>query len=623
MKEIRFDEDRTGVIVWPSSSEQVTIEKMSFISLNYYSWTSVFCYFFNLSDISSLYWISRCCDAVLIAEGFLEIDRDHVVYENRRKDQQSLIFSTGKVACNKCGLVSRIIDLVNATVEPTVFNKTLICSSRNKPWYFTIDLSNTTKPRTGNATGGFEFLLMEDVRNHLGFSYYIRESSGNQTWGAIKNGTWRGILSQLIYREAHFALGDLTILYPKNLYFDFTYPYDFDVLAFVSKLEVRVLSSLVFIQLMDAGSWISLLVLTTITCAFLVAACKLSDVRASMTAVVLRGVEYVYAALVQPSVEFPYRAGPGAEIVLLIWKTGIFVLGSALSASLVTFIATPGFEAVIDTMKEWASFLLSHRDSRICMTLANYQNFFEQSDDLVIPPEAAHIGKFVFRNCLKWSSPRIVNEIVMGTNGFWLGERVEMTAEFIEAGKGGGLARAHVSGQYLNIMHQGIVLQRGCAFSIVLQNVTRGLFETGHLIHYKKKLNMYDLPAVTADRTFSPLGLSNISGLVTSILALEAALILVLLVELALLFRRLRLSRQRNTECAIRRKRALDGDAFAGQNVSSSSASSSLSTFSLTIYSLKKSANDHHRNRFDYNFMVDGGISLSGKFPLKRFEEDS
>lgn len=535
-REIQFDDDRTGVVVWSSSVERINVERISAVSMNHYPWISLFCHFFNVTNIPPMLWLSECCDALLITEGFLEVDEEHLVYNDRQEYQQILVFSSGRLnlACNKCGLTAIITNLEDAIVEPSPFNKTLICTSESIEWYFTVEFANGSEPRVGSATGGFEFWLIEDVSNHLGFEYAVQESPGDASWGALINGTWTGRLDHLAKRRVHFALGDVTILYPRNLCFDHTYPHDFDVLAFVSKLKTRTLSSSVFIKLMDAGCWLALLALTMTTCTLLVVTRKFNNMRASAPSVIFRATEFIYGALVQPTMAFPYKTRSGFRVVELIWTTGLFFLGKALSGSLVMFIASPGFEAIIDTMKDCATFFGSHRDSRLCMELGNYENFFDKSNDVIITPEAAEISKYVNQECMNWPDRQIVDEILRGANVLWFSEKTVLTAEFLTAAsRGGKLNAAHVSKDHLNVMHQGILLQRGCAFSTAFQNATRILFETGHIIHYKRKLDISELPPVVTERTFSPLELSSISDFVTSTFIVESAMILALLIELS------------------------------------------------------------------------------------------
>lgn len=534
MDGIHFDEARTGVIVWPSSTEKVTLGRLGFISRKYYSWISTFCYFFNSTDMPSILWLSRCCDAIVMGEGFLEVDTVNVIYEERQTFQQILIFSLGElgVACNKCGLAHRITNLRNATVDTSIFNKTLVCAAKNMDWYFTVEFFDAMAPKAGRATGGFEYMLMEDVRSRLGFEYTVQSVGLGEKWGTIKNGSWDGPLSLLSERKAQFALGDLTILHPRNSYFDYTYPHDFDVLALVSEPEARVFSSSVFLQLMDTGSWLSLFLLALKTCAVLAAGRKDDRSRTAVQSVIFRGLEFIFAALVQPSMAFPYETRSAVRGLLLIWTTGLFVLGKALSACLVMFIATPGFEWIIDTMNQCVSFLLTHPDARLCMSDGNYQNFFDPSSDVAMSWEAAQMTGYVYHECLTWSKQRTVNEVSQGKHTLLISEKVHLMAELMSAAlKGGQSPTTHVSREHLNIMHQGILLQRGCAFSRVWQKLTRILFETGHIIHYKRTLNMFDLPPAIVEHTFSPLGLSSIGDFVAGILALETVMILVLLIE--------------------------------------------------------------------------------------------
>lgn len=522
----------TGVILTAENSSQMTLHKVKAISIEHFPWTTVICHFHNVSDLPSTPWrLWECCDACILAEGSIEVNQANVIFEQKTHHDQVLVFSVGAtgMACGQCGFLEPTADAGEFRKTLTVFNRTLLAVGLNKPPYIQVDFD---RPTLGRDMGGFEYLMMRDISRFLGFRYEVTTIPGVVPWGMKVNGTYVGLLKMLVERRAHFAVGDVTLFSPRNVFLDHTFPHDFDVLTSVSRVNVKKFASRTLLRALDSCSWVAILCLTLATCLVLAAASQLTAHRKSAWAVFLTGFEYIYTAVVQPSsaklliAEVPLRG------LLGLWSVCLFLLYSLVSGRLVTLITTPNLDGIVNTHQQWYALLKKRPDSRICLSESHLFNLLRSQSRNSMSDFSVAIEPRVYEPCLHWSGDRITEEIVLGQNGFWIEEAARIREHFNRAAKSrsGNRAMAHIA-PGLSIANQAIFLQKACAFTESMGRASRLILETGHLIHYKKQLDVYSMPVVILERDVKPVKIDSLDSIFYNLFVILFGLIAVLLAE--------------------------------------------------------------------------------------------
>ncbi|KAL8564050.1 hypothetical protein ACOMHN_016339 [Nucella lapillus] len=103
--------------------------------------------------------------------------------------------------------------------EKALENTTLIVAAVVEPPYVVVD------PTAPSGYRGFCIDLLNEIADAKKFNYSIYQVS---TYGKLlnaENGTWNGIMDELINRRADIGLGGMTITYDRENYVDFTKPF--------------------------------------------------------------------------------------------------------------------------------------------------------------------------------------------------------------------------------------------------------------------------------------------------------------------------------------------------------------------------------------------------------------
>lgn len=74
----------------------------------------------------------------------------------------------------------------------------------------------------------------------LNFSYDVQKETQDQNWGALENGTWTGMLGDLVYNDKHLVINLFLVNYERWRDFDTTYPYHAEGFGFLAPLPPPV-----------------------------------------------------------------------------------------------------------------------------------------------------------------------------------------------------------------------------------------------------------------------------------------------------------------------------------------------------------------------------------------------
>ena len=91
-------------------------------------------------------------------------------------------------------------------------------------------------PSNPEKCEGLAVDILEIISKKLQFSYAIQLAPPDFNWGSKENGTWDGMLLQLINGEKHLAINTFVLTEDRNSDFDTTYPYYTEKFSFAIKL---------------------------------------------------------------------------------------------------------------------------------------------------------------------------------------------------------------------------------------------------------------------------------------------------------------------------------------------------------------------------------------------------
>lgn len=112
-----------------------------------------------------------------------------------------------------------------------------------------------------NEWYGFCIELLDAIRETVPFEYEIREAEG-QSYGTLnENGSWNGMIRELIEKRSDIALGSLWVMAEREKVVDFTVPY-YDLVGLtIMMLKTKTSTSLFkFLTVLENEVWLCILV---------------------------------------------------------------------------------------------------------------------------------------------------------------------------------------------------------------------------------------------------------------------------------------------------------------------------------------------------------------------------
>ncbi|XP_029051723.2 ionotropic receptor 25a [Osmia bicornis bicornis] len=111
-----------------------------------------------------------------------------------------------------------------------------------------------------NEYFGFCIDLLNEIRETVGFQYEIREADDKMYGNLNPNGSWNGMMKELIEKRADIALGSLWVTAEREVVVDFTVPY-YDLVGLsIMMLKTKTTTSLFkFLTVLENEVWFCIL----------------------------------------------------------------------------------------------------------------------------------------------------------------------------------------------------------------------------------------------------------------------------------------------------------------------------------------------------------------------------
>ncbi|XP_071527006.1 LOW QUALITY PROTEIN: glutamate receptor ionotropic, delta-2-like [Panulirus ornatus] len=220
----------------------------------------------------------------------------------------------------------------------------------------------------GDVVGMGEAMLQE-ISGRLNFSYHLQEIPPDGFWGELINGTWVGMLGQVVRREKDFLINGMAVLLDRYHATDFTVPYFSDSYSVTLQVPPAVPRWLSVVYPFGGWVWVSLvgaLLLVSLTFHLLLVQGGYTSIYSSRVDVLSTAVWLSRTLLRQAAPRVP--AVPGCRPFLVCWWLAGLVLSTSYMGNLIAFLTVPSQARKIASLEE-----LARADVRIHML--DYGNF--------------------------------------------------------------------------------------------------------------------------------------------------------------------------------------------------------------------------------------------------------
>ncbi|KAK3096044.1 hypothetical protein FSP39_022435 [Pinctada imbricata] len=164
----------------------------------------------------------------------------------------------------KSGMMTSVEHLGNWTeADGLHLNLTRLLKKAGRKTYRVV-ISPTYEPfvyRLGNGSyKGYCIDLLDKIRDIMGFDYTLYESPDGLVGSLGENGTWNGVIKELIEDKADIAVGPLSVMAERENVVDFTVPY-YDLVGLTILMPKPILTYgwFRFIEVLDTTVWMGII----------------------------------------------------------------------------------------------------------------------------------------------------------------------------------------------------------------------------------------------------------------------------------------------------------------------------------------------------------------------------
>ncbi|GFS90773.1 lig_chan-Glu_bd domain-containing protein, partial [Nephila pilipes] len=202
---------------------------------------------------------------------------------------------------------------------------------------------------------GIEAELIKSITTKLNVEYEIVTPDDEQYGIELEDGNWTGIIGMLHRGEADIGIANLGIYEDRYRTVDYTSPYLMEGLHFCLLKSVYRDELFVFFHLFDFSTWMYLLGSLFITAVVILIILK---ERETLSSVIL----YLFGNLLSQTLVFHKRIY-NWKIIFTSWLLFAFVMSSAYSGALLSFLTLPSEAKTVETFLELAEAVAkgSHR----------------------------------------------------------------------------------------------------------------------------------------------------------------------------------------------------------------------------------------------------------------------
>ncbi|XP_070377464.1 probable glutamate receptor isoform X2 [Dermacentor albipictus] len=438
----------------------------------------------------------KCCRALNIGFGQPDVPQDLIALEQRAAGGVTLILYAAndfRIACTYCGFMRRRNNRFDYL--PGLSGAHLLVSAVNNTPYVVVDKRGPDGEF--QVQEGVELSLLKAISQRLNFTYSLNVDSPE--YGALKNGTWTGLIGDVLYRESHLAISEISFTRQRTEVISYLYPVLYDVLSYVTKAPRVIPFAMAIIKPFNENTWTLLVLSVAMSTAFLFI------LRWSPASTRRRDTPDFWFLISTLSRQNPWEEehpSAGYRVFLGPWWLFVTVLTTLYSGRLVAIMSV----AVHDT---WISDLdtlekaLVRREVRVCTHSKTI--FIEYI-------KVATSGAFyqVRVNQLERDGGRtvLVSNRQTGLNRALHHKYVYVDSRLsLLTGLGlVGEEDAHnlrVVRDHLGVEYCGFVFQKGCPLRETFTARSRALFETGHTLRWMSDALRFTLPPYLDPDTFA------------------------------------------------------------------------------------------------------------------------
>ncbi|NP_001096470.1 glutamate receptor ionotropic, delta-1 precursor [Xenopus tropicalis] len=208
---------------------------------------------------------------------------------------------------------------------------------------------------------GFSIEILDELSNRLGFKYEIYQAPDGKYGHQLSNGSWNGMIGELINKRADIAISAITITPERENVVDFTKRYlDYSVGILIKKPEERINIFSLFAPF-DFAVWACIAAVIPVVGVLIFVLNRIQAVRAqnssqtsqSTSSTLHSAIWIVYGAFVQQGGESAANS-VAMRIVMGSWWLFTLIVCSSYTANLAAFLTVSRMDNPIRTFQDLA-----------------------------------------------------------------------------------------------------------------------------------------------------------------------------------------------------------------------------------------------------------------------------
>lgn len=246
-----------------------------------------------------------------------------------------------------------------------------------------IIILNETDGGSYKIVGGPDGELIKIFSQALNFSYKLIPSTDGAK-GNFINGTWTGGIDLVHRNKADIGISKFGISHLRSQYVDFSYPYRFQDLTFVTKEPGFVPKDAAYAYPFNLDLWVSLIVVFS-TMVIIFSLVERTNL--------LHSMQQIFSILVRQFVKLKKNKLKN-KIIQLTWIWGAWFLTSAYIAVLLSHITIPSMEKGVETIDELATEISAEKYKAMTVKGTMFLEMIEESKRKSAQIVSEHIIKY-------------------------------------------------------------------------------------------------------------------------------------------------------------------------------------------------------------------------------------
>ncbi|XP_063588933.1 glutamate receptor ionotropic, kainate glr-3-like [Penaeus indicus] len=205
----------------------------------------------------------------------------------------------------------------------------------------------------GDGCKGSNLDALAIMGARLNFSFSVQRETQDQNWGALENGSWTGMLGDLVYNGKHIVINYFLVNYERWRDFDATDPYHAEGFGFLVRKPPPLPKWRSLTYPFAPTTWGAILGATLVVALILAAILPGLDVGAAGGPDRVKYAVLVCAGMTRQSVSLvPTRAWE--RLGLGWWWLGCIIISTAFTGNLIAFLSVPVYPVRVETVAQLA-----------------------------------------------------------------------------------------------------------------------------------------------------------------------------------------------------------------------------------------------------------------------------